>query len=101
MHSKIGFSALAIAGLTFGAVGMMMNTSGAATPPDCRAPSSVVGSPAAGDGGNGLLGPAGPNGPAGTTGDTPSSGNPSANNGGNGSGNGNGDGAGTNGPATG
>jgi|tagenome__1003787_1003787.scaffolds.fasta_scaffold20886961_2 hypothetical protein len=43
MHSKIGFSALAIAGLTFGAVGM--------TPLDGARQSGGVGSPAASDGG--------------------------------------------------
>jgi hypothetical protein len=51
MYTKTGLSALAIAGITFGVVGMLTGASNASTAPDCRAPSAGVAVPAA-SGGN-------------------------------------------------
>jgi hypothetical protein len=51
MYTKTGLSALAIAGVTFGAIGLLTGA-GSASPADCRAPSTSVAAPAAG-GGNG------------------------------------------------
>jgi hypothetical protein len=50
MYTKTGLGALAIAGLTLGAVGML--TSAGASPTDCRTPSSGVSAPATGDNGS-------------------------------------------------
>jgi hypothetical protein len=51
MYTKTGLSALAIAGVAFGAIGLLTGA-GNASPADCRAPSTSVAAPAAG-GGNG------------------------------------------------